>query len=210
MTGSFFVIYSLVFLVIFVVLYSLVGRYIDLDRLKQLSLFRIYWSRDKTVYTLVVFITVVLLVSNYFLDLPIKTLFILTILNLIVKENYPFSHYPMYATFSQYSNFVFITDEEDKPIPTSKVFGVKSNFIKKIYMSEVKKISLKKNMEPWELSVSDLNKPGELTLDYLIANADSSYIAKHFKSLKLYDTTICLKDRQIQKNRRLVSEKTIK
>jgi hypothetical protein len=210
MTGSHIVIYSLVFLLISVFFYTFFGRFIVLDRLTQLGIFRKHWSRQRTVYTLVIFIAIFLIILNYLFDLPIKLLFILTVLNLVVRENYPFSHYPMYATFSKYSNFVYITDQEDKPIPMLKVFGLKSNFIKKIYMDEVMKISAKKNKEPWDLSVSDLNKPGQTALVYLISNVNLSEVAKSFRSIKLYDTTIYLSEGKVQKNRRLVCERILK
>ncbi len=48
-------------------------------------------------------------------------------------EFYPFSNFPMYASFAPDTYYVFITDLGDRPIAISPTFGTSASDIKKTY-----------------------------------------------------------------------------
>jgi hypothetical protein len=54
-------------------------------------------------------------------------------LMLVLKENYPFSHFPMYSRNSEKTYVVHITDGEDKPIVFRQQFGRSVIRVKKIF-----------------------------------------------------------------------------
>ena len=54
-------------------------------------------------------------------------------LMLIVKENYPFSHFPMYSRNSEKTYLIHITDGEDRPIVFRQQFGRSVIRVKKIF-----------------------------------------------------------------------------
>jgi hypothetical protein len=61
-----------------------------------------------------------------------KWLLLVTVLCLILRENYPFSHFPMYSSFSNETYFLYLRDAEGQPIATTRL-GLSSSTLKKIF-----------------------------------------------------------------------------
>ena len=207
MSGAIFFILILILLSVIVLLYTLIGNKIGVERLINTDLFHGYKSGNELIIILTLFILISLIVSSYFFNLPLKLLIVITLLNLLFRENYPFTHYPMYSSFSRFSNFIYIADEKDEPIPMKKIFGIKSNFLKKIYMEEIEKLSSKKGIEVREFKNTDFKMAGDVALNYLIENCVTSPVVQQYRSIKLYDTIIFLNEGKIQKDKRFITEK---
>jgi hypothetical protein len=67
------------------------------------------------------------------LHTPLTTLAIFVTLSLIAKENYPFSHFPMYASPTAERSYFFIADDGGNPIPVGVLTGLTSAQIGKTY-----------------------------------------------------------------------------
>lgn len=61
-----------------------------------------------------------------------KWLLVITVLCLALRENYPFSNFPMYSSFSHRTYYVYLTDARGDPIKTRQ-FGLSSSALKKIF-----------------------------------------------------------------------------
>ncbi|HEY2712446.1 MAG TPA: hypothetical protein VGI60_08025 [Chthoniobacterales bacterium] len=61
-----------------------------------------------------------------------KWLLLVTVLCLVLRENYPFSHFPMYSSFSNETYFLYLTDAAGQPIATTRL-GLSSSTLKKIF-----------------------------------------------------------------------------
>jgi hypothetical protein len=61
-----------------------------------------------------------------------KWLLVMTLLSLGLRENYPFSNFPMYSSFSQHTYFLYLTDAAGEPIKTRQL-GLSSSALKKIF-----------------------------------------------------------------------------
>ena len=61
-----------------------------------------------------------------------KWLLLVTVLCLVLRENYPFSHFPMYSSFSDETYFLYLTDVAGQPIATTRL-GLSSSTLKKIF-----------------------------------------------------------------------------
>lgn len=59
-------------------------------------------------------------------------LLLMTAFCLALGENYPFSNFPMYSSFSSRTYYLCLTDAEGRPIRT-KQFGLSSSGLKKIF-----------------------------------------------------------------------------
>ena len=79
------------------------------------------------------------------LRLPLLTFFTLIALCFALGENFPFSNFPMYRSFSDYSYYVYFTDADDKPIPIKELTGHRTSALKKTYDKVIKKT--RKNLE---------------------------------------------------------------
>lgn len=58
------------------------------------------------------------------LHTPLTTLAIFVAASLILKENYPFSHFPMYSSPTAPRAYYMVTDAEGRPLPISTITGV--------------------------------------------------------------------------------------
>ena len=59
----------------------------------------------------------------------------MVILSLVIKENYPFSHNPMYARWEPFTYVLHTTDENDKVLLFEKEFGQTTLKLKKVVKS---------------------------------------------------------------------------
>lgn len=59
-------------------------------------------------------------------------LLLMTLLCFVLRENYPFSHFPMYSSFSNQTYFLYLSDAAGRPISTER-FGLASSTLKKIF-----------------------------------------------------------------------------
>jgi hypothetical protein len=59
-------------------------------------------------------------------------LLILVLLCLALRENYPFSNFPMYSSFGERSYFLYLATAQGEPIRT-RVFGLSTSTLKKIF-----------------------------------------------------------------------------
>jgi hypothetical protein len=86
---------------------------------------------------------------------PLVALAIFTALSLVIKENYPFSNYPMYSNPSPERNYFMITDGEGKPIPVATLTGITCPKIGKIFRKRsdemADKLKLKRTALPQEM-----------------------------------------------------------
>ncbi|MGI8955729.1 MAG: hypothetical protein ACR2II_02300 [Chthoniobacterales bacterium] len=61
-----------------------------------------------------------------------KWLLGMTIFCLLLRENYPFSNFPMYSSFSSRTYYLYLTDAKGTAIQTTR-FGPASSTLKKIF-----------------------------------------------------------------------------
>jgi hypothetical protein len=59
-------------------------------------------------------------------------LLLMTLLCLGLRENYPFSNFPMYSSFSSRTYYIYLTDAKGAALRT-KQFGLSSSGLKKIF-----------------------------------------------------------------------------
>jgi hypothetical protein len=59
-------------------------------------------------------------------------LLVMVLLCLGLRENYPFSHFPMYSSFSDHTYFLYLADKNDRAIATRRL-GLSSSTLKKIF-----------------------------------------------------------------------------
>jgi hypothetical protein len=61
-----------------------------------------------------------------------KWLLVMTVLCLALRENYPFSNFPMYSSFNNRTYYLYLTDAQGNAIKTRR-FGLSSSGLKKIF-----------------------------------------------------------------------------
>ena len=65
-------------------------------------------------------------------DTPCRWLLIMTLLGLGLRENYPFSQFPMFSSFSNRTYFIHLADADGTALRTRQ-FGLSNSTMKKIF-----------------------------------------------------------------------------
>src|SRR5712691_1050000 len=65
-------------------------------------------------------------------------LLVMTLLCLVLRENYPFSHFPMYSSFSRSTYLLYLADQKGAPLATKR-FGLTTSTLKKIFDNQRRK-----------------------------------------------------------------------
>lgn len=134
------------------------------------------------------------LVYRIFRRFPLKVVLVLTVVCLAVKEEFPFSHFPMYESFSDYSFVVYVADRDGEPIPVQRLTSQKTSKLKKIFNTEQKQVRKELEaagvkIEGYRFMTREQRRPaGEKTLKWLYKNsknAGAEELRKH-APLRLY------------------------
>ncbi len=102
---------------------------------------------------------------------PLKTFCLVLILCSLVKDNYPFSHFPMYDEFPDHTFYVFVKDGRGQPIALEEVTGKRTANFKKPYDKELNRIRAKLDKRKRELSVAEREPAGRRALENLYGRA---------------------------------------
>lgn len=136
--------------------------------------------------------------------LTIKLVLVLSTILLLIREEFPFSNFPMYRSFSKNPYYIYITDDKDNLLSTEKIFGVSSGYLKKMYDLESRKIAREKGIKLNELEDHELVFAGKHIMDFLFSLDWNTGDIERPKELKLYHVTIYGKDRKITEQERFI------
>jgi len=130
--------------------------------------------------------------------IPLKPLLALTLLNLSLRETYPFSHFPMYASFGRKTYYLYVSDENDRVLFTSKFFKQSSAKLRKTLMTE---LALRK-MTYSKATSQQLQEVAEATLRTLTGSLSDDSVCH----LKLYLVNLVIENGRIQEKNSLIGE----
>ncbi len=136
-------------------------------------------------------------------QLPLKTLLGVTAICLVVREEFPFSHFPMYGSFSNYTYYVYVTGEDGAPLPLNRLTGVRAANLKKIYDSEIKVLrgETKKRTGDWRgtaaLSDDARRRLGEKALGWLRQNSKDPAALASAGALTFHHVGLTIEDGKI-------------
>ncbi len=146
-----------------------------------------------------------LLVLIYLIP-ALTILWLFTLLNLLIRESFPFSHFPMYSKFSDFTYYVFIADEFGEPIPLKENFGIRTTFLKKIYITEVRALN-PKGIATRKLPQALLNEAGIRLLERVRSFPAARRVANHkFERIRLYQVNVTLEKGLIRREKCLIAE----
>ena len=92
-------------------------------------------------------------------------MFAIIVLCLALEEEFPFSHFPMYDSFSNYTFYVYVTDAKDQPIPVEGISSIRTGRLKKVFNTYTDEIAGKSMSKT---SAEERRAPGEATLEFLV------------------------------------------
>ena len=120
---------------------------------------------------------------------PFRHMIPIVILLFIVKEQFPFSNFPMYSNFDTEADVIFVTDQGDHVLSMDKVFRSGSSTAKKAYKKELGKITAKSNRDSTQSTAPERIAAGKIVLGDWMANIKPNSLTPETKAVRLYRRT---------------------
>ena len=148
---------------------------------------------------------------------PLFFLWAFVIFSLVVRENYPFSHFPMYSSIAPETHYFYLTDGEDNKLGTKTNFGMSASNLKKKYHSFLTPLADQRSKESdtrikaSELPVSDQELCGQEIFDFLLPRGEKrgKWTRNKPAAIRLWRTDIRRKGREIDERSRLIAEREL-
>ncbi len=139
-------------------------------------------------------------VQAFLRRVPYKGVVLIALGMQLIQECYPFSHFPMYSSLSRNTDYFYVTDGADRPLPTKRIFGIQTEWVKKIYNTRRQQADGQKHS-------AAAAQAGRDTLVYLLARIatkpEGQALAQ--SGLKLVRVAVVLQDGRIDRTQRVVA-----
>jgi hypothetical protein len=86
----------------------------------------------------------------------------------LIKEEFPFSNFPMYSNVSEEADVTFITDQNDNPLPMKALFKTSSGSSKKMYKKELGTLTNASGRDSDHATAEERALAGRAVLDSLL------------------------------------------
>ncbi len=134
-------------------------------------------------------------------------LLLLSLACLVVREQFPFSHFPMYSSFGHRTTYVFLADGEGAPLATREVAPVSTPTLKKIYENEVRRETERLGVRRSRLPLDARAAAGRRTLEYLHRLPSFRPPATGGGEVQLREVTISLRGHRLEKTTETVARR---
>ena len=125
---------------------------------------------------------------------------------LILEEQYPFSHFPMYSSFSPSTFYVYLADGSGQPLASFATVGQSTATLKKIYRAGLQRQARRQTTSVGKLSEADRRAVAERMLARFREKAAAGTIRALPGALRLYEVQIRQKGEELSKETKLVAE----
>ena len=128
------------------------------------------------------------------LRIPFRHMIALVIALYVIKEQFPFSNFPMYSNFDTQAGVIFVTDQNDRVLAMGKVFGTKSAQTKKTYNGELGRLTNPHKRDSTEATADERAQAGKVVLAGLVKRVRRKEVPAGTSALRLYLRTFMLQD----------------
>lgn len=120
---------------------------------------------------------------------PFRHVLAATVFLAVVKEQYPFSNFPMYSHLDKEADVLFVTDQTDRVLPMERLFGTSSSTQKKVFITELKDICNPQGRDTRDALPEERSQAGAKLAEKLFPKLKPHNLAKEggeVTSLRLY------------------------
>jgi hypothetical protein len=107
----------------------------------------------------------------------------------LIKEEFPFSNFPMYSNISEEADVTFVTDQNDKPIAMKPLFKTSSGTSKKMYKKELGTLTQKSGRDSDSATPEERAQAGKAVLDSLFTRLIHKAVPPGTTSVRFYVRT---------------------
>jgi hypothetical protein len=128
--------------------------------------------------------------------LPFRAMALLTALLLFLKEEFPFSNFPMYANFDEEADVVFVTDQNNAPVAMEPLFGTGSAGTKKRYEAELASLCNKAKRDTEHSTPEERKQAGATELAGLVKRLKRKVLPAGVTELRFHLRTFAYDEAQ--------------
>ncbi len=143
---------------------------------------------------------------NWLRRTPGKPLLLLTFLCLCIRDQFPFSNFPMYSSFTNKTFYVYLADGTGQPVATPASTGLRTSQLKKIYQSELHEEEQPPGRAQSRLTIEEKRAAGERVLATLKGSQWVRERSKLPPVVRLYEVNISFREGRFEKQSLLVAE----
>ncbi len=148
---------------------------------------------------------------------PLFAMWFIVVFSLIVKESYPFSHFPMYSSIEPESHYFYLANGDDEPLKGKLYFGIAMSNMKKKYHSFLtplaESLSEKtgKRIKASEVDTAGQEQCGQDLIDYLLPRGEKRghWTRNKPEVLKLVRVDIRREGNELKETKRTIAERRI-
>jgi hypothetical protein len=130
--------------------------------------------------------------------LPFRHVAALTLALFLIKEQFPFSNFPMYSNFDTEADVLFITDQADQPVPMSKVFRTGSAATKKVYKAKLSDICNPRGRDTEQATAEERQQAAAIVLASLKKKIKPGSLPDGTTALRLHMRTFVLEGNRLR------------
>ncbi len=105
--------------------------------------------------------TVLGFLKTWWCKTPLTALLIYCAISLLLEENYPFSHYPMYSNPGSDRSYYIVADADGQPIPIADLTGITCPKVGKMYRKKAGELASRLKLDRGSLPTEQQQKVGE-------------------------------------------------
>jgi hypothetical protein len=121
--------------------------------------------------------------------LPFPQMTVLVLALFIIKEQFPFSNFPMYSNISEEADVVYVTNQKDEPLAMKALFRTSSGTSKKKFNTELKKLTNPHGRDSEHATPEELQQAGQIVLSSLVADLERRAVPSGTSALRFYRRT---------------------
>ncbi|MEM9480387.1 MAG: hypothetical protein AAGA58_12110 [Verrucomicrobiota bacterium] len=143
------------------------------------------------------------------LRFPLWAFFVVGALCLLLKENYPFSHFPMYDQFPDHTFYVYLADGTGEPLAFKSFTGYGVSKFKKKYDPEIGEVRKALDKRKLELTAEERRESGDLILRRVYTNAseEGKAMFREHSPVRMYHVWIKTKEgKPVEEEAEMVGE----
>ncbi len=139
----------------------------------------------------------------------VKLFILFTALCLTIGEQYPFSDFPMYSSMEDWTYLLYITDENDKPLPLFTSYGMRTSILKKFFNQEARDIARQSKRRMRNVPPEEYAAAGELAIDRILSFRKDMGKNPEWKEIRLYFLGIEIENNELKRTHTLIARRSL-
>lgn len=135
---------------------------------------------------------------SFWRAIPFRPMTLLVVAMFFIKEEFPFSNFPMYSNFDEEADVVFVTDQNDAPLPMEALFGTGSAGTKKRYEAELATLCNTSGRDTEQSTAAERQAAGRVELAGLTKKLKAKALRSGTTELRFYLRTFSLQDGRVR------------